>query len=565
MKLIILSFVLMLPNMVLAQINWTEHNITDDFYAAIEAYTIDLDSDNDVDVLGAAYSSNTIAWWENDGDGNFVEHLIDESFYGAYSVYAIDLDSDSDVDVLGAAMSADEIAWWENDGSETFTKHTIDDNFYWAASVFAIDLDGDNDTDVLGAANEDDDITWWENDGEENFTKHTIDGDFDGAIEVFVIDLDGDNDLDVLGVAMDGNVIAWFENDGSQNFSEHVIVENFDGARSVYATDINGDSIIDVLGAACFGNDIRWWENDGSQTFTEHVIHGNFVGAYSVFATDLDEDTDMDILCAGYGSTIAWFENDGNENFSQHTITYNFSSARYVCANDFDNDDDLDVLGVAWNANAIHWWESDLFSAIHDVSTISIDIDTLLVEYTVFSPQATVKNIGTDIETFDVTCEINQLGAAVPGYISTVTVIDLAPDDSIQVTFSPDFVFETDTYSVVVFTQLINDENPENDTLEKLIMTYPEGIADGLTTPISFSFGLKSNPTNKAVFNLILPKDGQVTIKIYDINGRLVDNLSGYRPARYHQINWETKVNGVYFYTFESSSYRKSGKLVVVK
>jgi len=46
----------------------------------------------------------------------FTEHTITDSFDGARSVYATDVDGDGDVDVLGAAYSDDEIAWWENTG-----------------------------------------------------------------------------------------------------------------------------------------------------------------------------------------------------------------------------------------------------------------------------------------------------------------------------------------------------------------------------------------------------------------------------------------------------------------
>ena len=105
---------------------------------------------------------------------SFIGNTVDGSFDGAITVYAIDLDSDGDMDILGAAYNAGDITWWENDGSENFTEHTIDGNFVGAWGVYAEDIDDDGDIDVLGAAYIDDDITWWENDGSENFTEHTI-------------------------------------------------------------------------------------------------------------------------------------------------------------------------------------------------------------------------------------------------------------------------------------------------------------------------------------------------------------------------------------------------------
>ncbi len=69
-----------------------------------------------MDVLGAAYFGDDIAWWENTtGDGTvWVEHTAaNGSFDGAYSVYAADIDGDGDRDILGAAYFGDDITWWK--------------------------------------------------------------------------------------------------------------------------------------------------------------------------------------------------------------------------------------------------------------------------------------------------------------------------------------------------------------------------------------------------------------------------------------------------------------------
>jgi hypothetical protein len=260
--IIMLTIAVTIPSASYAQINWAEHVIDGFFNGACSIYAIDLDSDGDIDVLGAANLANDITWWENDGSENFTEHTIDDSFNGAWSVFAIDLDSDGDIDVLGAANAADDITWWENDGSENFTERTIDDSFNGAYAVFAIDMEPDGDIDVLGAAAAGDAITWWENDGSENFTEHTITDSFDYAISIYAIDLDGDGDIDVLGAANLADDITWWENDGSENFTEHTIDDSFDGASSVYAIDMDDDGDVDVLGAANVSDDITWWKSD---------------------------------------------------------------------------------------------------------------------------------------------------------------------------------------------------------------------------------------------------------------------------------------------------------------
>ncbi|MBQ34653.1 MAG: hypothetical protein CMG32_07465, partial [Candidatus Marinimicrobia bacterium] len=70
------------------------------------------------------------------------EHLVEGDFDGAWAVYAVDMDGDGDMDVVGAAWVDDDIAWFENNGSQSFTERTIEGDFDGAYSVYAVDMDG---------------------------------------------------------------------------------------------------------------------------------------------------------------------------------------------------------------------------------------------------------------------------------------------------------------------------------------------------------------------------------------------------------------------------------------
>jgi hypothetical protein len=459
---LIVILALIVPAALFAQIDWLKYTIADGSSGG-HIYAIDFDGDDDVDVIGTL--NKGIGWWENDGNENFTEHNVAvPTTLGYHDIYAIDLDDDDDVDVLGAALYDDEIAWWENEGGTppNFIKHTIDTLFDGAISVYAIDLDDDDDVDVLGAALYDDEIAWWENEGgtPPNFIKHTIDF-FDGAYSVYSINMDDDDDVDVLGAAYASNWIAWWQNDGEGNFGSIQVIDfNFSGAMDVFAIDIEPDNDVDVVGAAFTGNDITWWKNNGSEYFTEHTIDPGFDKANAVFAIDIDKDTDRDILGASRGATqdgIYCWENDGEENFIPDTIDAHFNHATDVFAIDLDGDTDIDILGITSNGE-IAWWQSSLVSM--NVGVASIDIPLELPVDITLNPQATVVNVGSDYESFDVTCEIDV------GYTSTESINDLAPDESLQVTFSNEFTFAAGFHTVTVYTQLAEDENCANDTLQ---------------------------------------------------------------------------------------------------
>ena len=74
--------------------------------------------------------------------------------YGAQSVFAADMDGDGDIDIVSAAMSDDTIAWYENNGAADPSWIAAADGEWIATSadgaysVFAADMDGDGDLDI---------------------------------------------------------------------------------------------------------------------------------------------------------------------------------------------------------------------------------------------------------------------------------------------------------------------------------------------------------------------------------------------------------------------------------
>ena len=379
-----IAFVVIYPFVVSGDISFTKYTIVDRYNYTMSVYTSDVDGDGDIDILGAAWGSDMINWWENDGSQNFTENLIADDFDRARTVYARDMDGDGDVDILGAG--GDKVAWWENDGDENFALILVDIAFDGSHTISARDIDGDEDIDIVCSAHGySGSMAWWENDGTQIFTKHTISSVVNGHPCGFTEDVDGDTDIDIYGCIFGSGDVIWWENDGNANFTEHFISTTFNGVHWVYATDADSDGDIDLLGASYSLNQIAWWENDGNQNFTQHTISSTFNGATSVYATDLDNDGDTDVLgAAEVSSQIRWWENDGNQNFTEHILIGNWSGASHVYADDVDGDGDMDVLGAANGANEIAWWENDLYGAYFEFD-INSGHAPLSVQFTDFS------------------------------------------------------------------------------------------------------------------------------------------------------------------------------------
>ncbi len=336
------------------------------------AFAGDLDGDGDMDVItGFYWDENIITWHENiDGNGNFgSQHIIDSSAGRVVSLFTIDIDSDGDLDVLSCVGCYGKIIWYENvDGNgNLWVKQIISANLDQASSVYAADMDGDNDIDVLSTSTYDDKVAWYENtDGNGDFGEQIIiSTSADGPVSVIATDMDGDGDMDVLISANWGDKIAWFKNtNGGGNFGTlQIISDSVDGPKSVFATDLDGDGDTDVLSASYNDNKIAWYENiDSEGQFGEQqIISESVISAMSVYAADLDNDTDMDILAAaGNGDLIAWFENeDGEGNFGvQQIITTSTDFPTDVYAFDLNSDGDMDVLSISNNDEKIAWYKN---------------------------------------------------------------------------------------------------------------------------------------------------------------------------------------------------------------
>ncbi len=348
---------------------WSVIPVDPDFRMARWVHIADLDGDGDEDILATRFTSgvNTdgeIVWYENFNGGGltWVRHRIAYGFSGAHCAIAADIDLDGDLDVVGAAYGSNSVSWFENDG-------TIDSNDEWtetpfsstiaqAICVHAVDYDGDGDQDIVAVGLDHSSLVVMVND-RGSWTEKEFPGSLDGAYSVNSGDMNGDGRSDLLIATRYGDSIEWWEFVTDNIYIHHTLVSDFDGARAIVPADVDGDGDLDIVAAAEFDDTVVWWENE--------AIHRNIVfndpesliaglsGVDSVLTADLDHDGDFDIVAANHNNSEtvadfgAWTQAGGLSTWTGGWFSIpNFEGISAIAVGDYrgDSDGDLDIVGT---------------------------------------------------------------------------------------------------------------------------------------------------------------------------------------------------------------------------
>ncbi len=544
------------------------HTVDGSFDGSRATYAVDVDGDDDVDILGAAYNADDITWWENeDGTGtSWTEHPIDGSFNGAASVYAADVNGDGDIDVLGAGYMADEISWWESSDTGSgiyWTKHVVWTGYNSAVSVYATDVDGDGDVDVLGAGHYDDLITWWENtDGSGTaWAWHTVDGNFNGATSVYATDVDGDGDVDVLGAGRSCDEIAWWENNNGigTSWTWHTVDASFDGAASVYATDMDGDGDTDVFGAAYSADEITWWENsNGAGTsWTKHVVNNDFGGAFSVYPEDLDDDGDLDMLGAAWlDNDIAWWENtDGTGTaWTEHMVYGSFTGAYSAYATDVDGDGRIDVIGAASEVDDIAWWNLIGHSPVGTLESSILDAEIVNCweDFVSSGNEPAGTSLGFQFRSSNSSANMGAWSDTV--FTSSTSLSGILADSTKFLQYR--VILETTDPAI---SPVLNEVTFTYSTNVSIGDNYGSGI-------INWDLAPGANPSfgNCAVL-VSAPQPGIVNLVLHDVTGRVIAQHSQELLAGTHSVSFNNIAQGVYFCTMRAGDFTATERVVVLK
>ena len=367
----LLSVLVFKQNNLFAQ-SFEKRTVEYDFRAFfIQAF--DLNRDGSPDILSGRHQ---LAWWRNDGSGNFSQQFID---YGSltrlFSIFPVDLDRDGDYDLLTCDIESDVITVYIN-SNENFSRVEIINNFPRAESVVAADFDKDGDIDVAAVSLETAYVTWWKNDGNMNFnTRIDLDNTNNRGHKIAVVDLDGDGWKDLLTVAASEAGLVWWRNNGSDYFSKNQL--SGEGGLGIYADDLDGNGSEDIILCLHSQRTVLLLLNSGSGSFSEVVLADDLEWPGWGVSGDLNNDGRKDIVVVESGRSkegvmgkIIWFKNTGGMDFSRHVINSSIDSPFMADLADFNGDGKLDVLSSSEHDRQIWWWKNQSSSSPPKILTL---------------------------------------------------------------------------------------------------------------------------------------------------------------------------------------------------
>jgi hypothetical protein len=539
------------------------HQVTTTFGEPACVDAADLDGDQDIDLVCAAYQGDEVAWWENDGaGGGWIQHTIATGVSSAASVHAADIDGDGDMDVAATAEGAQTVAWWENDGAGGgWLAHPVDTSIGGPFCVCSGDFDGDQDLDLCGAAFYAADIVWWENtDGAGNiWIRHTIDPTFQGAWWTVAADIDDDTDLDIVGAAYAAGDICWYENGGNgATWTKHFICPTFPYALNVRAADMDGDNDLDVVGASNAGV-VAWWENeDPAGAWVQHPIDSGLDGPFSLRVIDLDGDDDQDVITNERDADrVRWYENVDSRGgvWLAHLVDETSDGPNDVLAADVDGNTVPEIIATfSWDGSVV-WYEP----ASEYADSGSLESSILDGGGPVPDWGSIAWNCATPAGT-SVSVEVR--GSSDPGAMGPWAEVMSSGDDL------SDYIVGGTRY-LQYRVSLATTEGAVSPGFQDIFVAweYLSGVAEDGTVRTAWpSCSAASNPSRPgaAAIRFAVPSESDVELGLYDIGGRrLATVVRGHYPAGEHLAPVRGLTGGIYLYSLRVGEFRETGKIVM--
>ncbi len=357
----------------------------------------DLNGDDDMDIITANTSADSIAVLLSNGDGTFASPV---HYYGGDAPTALsvgDIDGDGNLDIVSVANESS-FSLLTGNGDGTLDARVTKATAAIATEISLADIDNDGDLDVTYIAGSQ--ARRQLNDGAGNFSSEW--NFSSGHTNIDPIDVDNDGDLDFL-YAYSNTIFSTLVRTKTLGVNSYSSESYSLGSTpgSIATGDFNGDGYIDALVTST--GKISYFQNDGDGTFAAKVDFNTSDSGIpqDISVTDIDGDGDLDVLLAHTDNDeIVAFINNGSGSFTE--------DGKYSTG-----DNPFAILTADINGDSI----MDIVSANSETDNISVLLGGKALEITSVSPSINELGISADS---DINIVFNQ--SVESGTVTTSTV-----------------------------------------------------------------------------------------------------------------------------------------------